>query len=95
MRILLDEVFGRDTLLVTRDRALRAPSVPLQPVSSVGAGDSFVGAMVWALANDMSLEEAFRYGMAAGSAALLTPGTELCKKEDVERLYGEVQLFPA
>jgi len=82
-------------LLVTRDRTLRARPVAIQPVSSVGAGDSFVGAMVWALANELSLEDAFRYGMAAGSAALLTPGTELCKKEDIERLYRDVHLFPA
>ncbi len=81
-------------LLVTRDRTLRAQPVPIQPVSSVGAGDSFVGAIVWALAGELSLEDAFRYAMAAGSAALLTPGTELCKKEDIERLYRDVHLLP-
>jgi 6-phosphofructokinase 2 len=82
-------------LLAMRGRTLRARPIPIQPVSSVGAGDSFVGAMVWALANELSLEDAFRYAMAAGSAALLTPGTELCKKEDIERLYREVHLSPA
>jgi 6-phosphofructokinase 2 len=82
-------------LLAMCGRTLRARPIPIQPVSSVGAGDSFVGAMVWALANELSLEDAFRYAMAAGSAALLTPGTELCKKEDIERLYREVHLSPA
>jgi 6-phosphofructokinase 2 len=30
-----------------------------------------------------------RFGMAAGAAALLRPGTELCRREDTERLYRE------
>jgi len=81
-------------VLVTRDRGLRAQPVSIRPASSVGAGDSFLGAMVWALANELSLEDSFRYAMAAGSAALLTPGTELCKKKDVQRLYREVRLAP-
>jgi 6-phosphofructokinase 2 len=79
-------------LLVTRDRAWRARAVPIKPVSAVGAGDSFVGGMVWSLASGHDLETAFRYGVAAGTAALLTPGTELCRREDVERLYREVAL---
>jgi len=83
----------KGAMLITRDIAIRAPALPIQPVSTVGAGDSFVGAMVWALAGDKDMKEAFRYGVAAGSAALLTPGTGLCTREDVERLYSDVQLF--
>ena len=81
-------------LLITRDQAVRALPVSIQPASSVGAGDSFLGGMVWALANGLSLEDSFRYAMAAGSATLLTPGTELCRKEDVEKLCQEVRLVP-
>ena len=77
-------------LLVSRDAAVRAPALPIEPVSTVGAGDSFLGAMVWALAAGQGLAEAFRYGVAAGSAALITPGTELCHRDDVERLHGQV-----
>ena len=35
-------------------------------------------------------QDAFMLGMAAGAAAVLTPGTQLCQREDVERLYAEV-----
>jgi 6-phosphofructokinase 2 len=82
----------RGALLVTRDRALRGQAVPTKPVSIVGAGDSFLGAMIWSLAAGRSIEDAFRYGMAAGSAALLMPGTQLCRRGDVERLVGEVEV---
>lgn len=77
-------------LLVTRDLLLRANALPIKPVSTVGAGDSFLGAMVVRLAAGKGLEDAFRYGVAAGSAALLAPGTDLCQREQVERLLSNV-----
>lgn len=46
-----------------------------------------VGGIVWRLAQGDSLVEAVRYGVAAGSACVMTPGTELCYRKDVERLY--------
>jgi 6-phosphofructokinase 2 len=74
-------------LLVTREGScrFRAPMVPIE--SKVGAGDSMVGGIVLALARGESLLEAVRMGIAAGSAAVMTPGTELCRREDAERLY--------
>jgi 6-phosphofructokinase 2 len=77
-------------LLVTREMAWRASGLPIAPISVSGAGDSFLGAMVWSLANNNSLEVALRYGVAGGSAALLNAGTELCRPEDVHRLAPEV-----
>ena len=82
-------------LLVTADRALRARSVPVTVKSSIGAGDSFVGGLVWALSRNLELHSAFRYGMAAGAAALLTLGTALCQAADVERLHSQVTVICA
>jgi 6-phosphofructokinase 2 len=79
-------------LLVTSHEVLRGQAVPIKPISIVGAGDSFLGAMIWSLACGQPVEHAFRYGIAAGSAALLMPGTEMCRREDVERLVGEVKV---
>jgi 6-phosphofructokinase 2 len=83
----------RGALVTTTAGSFRAPALEIQPVGTVGAGDSFLGAMVWALAQGMSLIEAMRYGVAGGSAALLTPGTELCHVEDIHRLYANVNIF--
>lgn len=85
----------RGALLVSRERAWRAPALPIEPVSVVGAGDSFVGAMTWSLSRGDSLEVAFGYAMAASAAALLSPGTELCHPEDVHRLYSSVKVARA
>lgn len=84
----------RGAILVSSDGTLRAPALPIDAASAVGAGDSFLGAMVWALASGRRLQDAFRYGVAAGSAALLTPGTQLCRRDDVMRLYEQVIVHP-
>lgn len=46
-----------------------------------------VGAIVLALMRDWSLGEAVRFGVAAGAAAVMQPGTELCHRADAERLF--------
>jgi 6-phosphofructokinase 2 len=66
-------------------KRLRSPTVPIR--SRVGAGDSMVAGLVLALARGASLYDAARFGVAAGAAAVMTPGTELCRREDVEQLY--------
>lgn len=73
--------------LVSREGTewFRAPTVPIE--SKVGAGDSMVAGIVLSLARGESLIEAARFGVAAGAAAVMTPGTELCRREDAERLY--------
>ena len=67
---------------------LASPTVPIQ--SKVGAGDSMVGGTVLALLRGKSPLEAARHGVATGAAAVMTPGTELCRREDVERLLEQV-----
>jgi 6-phosphofructokinase 2 len=87
---------GAEGALLVTDRQVehfQAPDVP--PSSAVGAGDSMVGAMVFALERGWSLQEAVRYGVAAGTATLMTPGTELCHVDDVEKLYRSTIEEPA
>jgi 6-phosphofructokinase 2 len=50
-----------------------------------------VGGMVLALSRGFALPDVIRFGMAAGAAAVMTPGTELCRREDAERLYRQMQ----
>jgi 6-phosphofructokinase 2 len=64
---------------------LAAPSVPLR--SKIGAGDSMVGATVLGLDRGWSVHDAAAFGVAAGAAAVMNPGTELCRREDADRLY--------
>jgi 6-phosphofructokinase 2 len=77
-------------VFVTPDQAHKvwAPAVPIQ--SKVGAGDSMVAGIVLSLAKGSSMLEAVTFGVACGSAAVMTPGTELCRREDAERLYEKI-----
>jgi len=71
---------------VTGLTEFQAPRITTR--STVGAGDSMVGGMMLAIACGRPLDEAVRLGIAAGAAASLNPGTALCRRADVERLFG-------
>lgn len=61
-----------------------AAEVPVK--SKVGAGDSFVAGFVLATARGLDVAAALQMGSAAASAAVMTEATQLCRREDVERL---------
>ncbi len=67
---------------------VRAPSVQVSSV--VGAGDSMVAGIVLSLARGKTLGEAVSFGVAAGAAATMSPGTGLCCRGDTERLFRQV-----
>jgi len=79
-------------MLVTKDKAkvFRPPAVIRR--STIGAGDSMVAGIVHYLSSGKTLEEAIQYGVACGTAATLNPGTALCSKEDVEKLYPAIEV---
>lgn len=81
---------ARGAWVVTRERALRLPGRPAAVCSTVGAGDSFVGGMIWALARGVPFDDACRYALAASAASVEHPGTALCTREDVERIHAEL-----
>lgn len=70
-------------------RRLTTPEVSVR--SAVGAGDSFVGGFVSSLVSGETVDEAFLMASAAGAAAVMTPGTELCRADDVESLRPRVR----
>lgn len=76
---------GDGAVLVTAEGATRLASPLITVRSTVGAGDSFLGAMVLRLAQGHDLATAFRGGVAAGAATATTEATELCHRDDVER----------
>ncbi len=88
---LVVSMSGEGALLATKDgvELLQAPQV--KKVSTVGAGDSMVAGIVSKLVAGESVRTAVRYGLACGSAAIMTPGSELMRKEDADRLFEEME----
>lgn len=90
VRMIAITMGGDGALLVTADNHLflKAPDVEVKSAS--GAGDSFVGGMVYGLASGLIPEDAFRLGVASGTASVMMPGTQLCQKADVDRILEEI-----
>jgi 6-phosphofructokinase 2 len=84
---------GRQGMLVIQQRErLKAVPPPVRVRSTVGAGDSCVAGFVLQDAGGKTLEDAVRLATAAGTAATLAPGNQLCRLKDVERLARRVQV---
>jgi 6-phosphofructokinase 2 len=84
---------GKDGLIVaTKEKVLKVTSPQVEVRSTVGAGDSAIAGLVLKLSQGYGIEEASQWAAAAGAAATLTPGTELCRREDVERLFPQVKV---
>lgn len=78
-------------VLVTASQTEFVPAPNVVKKSTVGAGDSMVGAMTWALSQNKSLKEVVQWGVACGSAATMNEGTQLFKLEDARRLFEWLQ----
>ncbi len=73
-------------LAVDKTGCVQVVPPPMKSQSTVGAGDSMVGAMVLKLAQGASLLEMARYGVAAGSAATINQGARLCSLADTQKI---------
>ncbi len=84
---------GKDGIIAaTKNRIVKAASPPVKVRSSVGAGDCCVAGLALNLAYGKPLIEACRLGAAMGAATVLTPGTELCHRADVEKLLPQIKV---
>ena len=79
-------------LLLTKEMCKRIPAPPVVKISTVGAGDSMVAGMSMMLSQGKPLAEAVQFGVACGSAATIHTGSELCKKDDVERFFEWIKM---
>lgn len=78
---------ARGALLASKAGVERLPAVQIASKTAVGAGDAMLAGILVGLTRGFGLGEAVCFGIAAGTAALLAAGTQLCRPEDVERLY--------
>lgn len=62
-------------------------------ISHVGAGDSFMSALVYRLHAGESMLTAFRYGVAAASVTVQTKGNQLYDLQRLEAVYQKTQPF--
>ena len=84
--IVVVSLGAEGAILVTKDEThlVKAPKVEMK--STVGAGDSMVGGMVWALSQNKSLKEVIQWGVSCGTAATMKEGTQLFNVKDMIKL---------
>lgn len=73
-------------LLVSNEETHLVKAPKVNKKSTVGAGDSMVGGMVWALSRNKTLKEVIQLGVCCGTAATMNEGTQLFNVEDVMSL---------
>ena len=79
-------------LYVGEEGCFYAPEIPVEVRSTVGAGDALVGGLLYGLVKHGTMREGFRAGAAAGTASVMTEGTQLINLDDFERLLTQVQI---
>ena len=86
---------GREGAIAAADHHyLRGVAPRVRAVSAVGSGDAFLAGVVLTLSRSGQMEEALRLGVAAGTAAVLTQGTEPCRRREVDILLSRVKVHP-
>jgi len=85
---------GKEGIIAaTRGSVFKAvpPSVKIK--STLGAGDCTIAGLALKLAYGEPMIDACRLAVSMGTAAVLTPGTELCHNEDVKTLLPQVTVW--
>jgi len=77
-------------LLNTAEGTWLAHSPKIKEKNPIGAGDSMVGGLVWALTQGIALKEALGWGLASGAATASLPGTEVGSRPLIEELFAQV-----
>jgi 6-phosphofructokinase 2 len=89
--IVIASMGSQGAMVVTKDKVDYVKAAKVKMKSTVGAGDSMLGAIVYKLSQGWDLKEAAMYGTAAGSSASAQPGTQLCTLEHTESLFAHIK----
>ena len=79
-------------MYVDAERTLFAPALRVSTKSTVGAGDAMIGGMLLGYEKEGDMAKAFKYGVAAGAASVMTEGTQLVTPEDFYQLLDQVRI---
>ena len=79
-------------MYVSAEKTLFSPALRVDTKSTVGAGDAMIGGMLLGYEIEKDMSKAFRYGIAAGAAGVMTEGTQLIVKSDFDALLDQVRI---
>jgi 1-phosphofructokinase len=83
---------GDGAMITDGEKSYFAPALKVPVRSTVGAGDSMVAGFLHGLSLGEDLAGVFARGVAAGTAAVMTEGTQLLARADYEKLLARVAI---
>ena len=83
---------GDGALYAGEDGCCHIPAIPAEVRSTVGAGDAMVGGLLYGMVKHGTIREGLRAGIAAGTASVMTEGTQLIIPDDFLRLIPQVRI---
>lgn len=84
---------GKDgAVLSTVQKSWLASAPKIEESNPIGAGDSLVGGVVWALSSGYLVNEALKWGVACGAASASMEGTTVGGRDLVEKLFEQVEV---
>ena len=92
VEVVIVSMGSKGAILGSKEGFYRAVPPKVSVQSTVGAGDSLVGAFVYKSSAGSDILDAFKWGIAAGTATALTPGTSLCNEIDVKNIYNRIKI---
>lgn len=91
IKIIILSLGAKGALLAANNEVQFFPAPVVEQKSSVGAGDSMVAGIIYNLSQKKTIQESVLYGIACGTAAIMTPGTELFYKKDADELFRKME----
>jgi len=90
--IIVVSLGSEGSIVVSGSGVLKIKPPKIEVGSSVGAGDTLVGALSLKLSQGESLKDAIGYATAASANTVVQSGTQICKKDEVEELLTQVEI---
>lgn len=84
---------GDGAVLATQERLYFGESPAVEAISTIGCGDSMLGAFLGSLERGDDAAEALRWGLAAGAATAATDGSEIGRRPVIELLWPEAKVY--
>lgn len=91
IEIVVVSLGSSGAILVNQGQALYAPAIPVKVKGTVGAGDSMVAALAFAMESEWPEEKALSLAISASAACVEAGGTSLLTGEAVSRYLNEVK----
>ncbi|MCX7884166.1 MAG: 1-phosphofructokinase [Caloramator sp.] len=80
------------SLMVSKDKALKAKGLKVDVKSTVGAGDSMVAALALSIEKNYEMDYALRFAAATSTANVMTEGTQTAEYEVIKKLINEIEI---